>query len=248
MNKYIIKQNKYIRKSLYLTGGLLGGSLNNDYLTKYNNYNYSINNISNINKYNKLVDGLVSSIITTYSNYSSDIKKEEKITNEFKYILVNYDELIEWLTINPELKKSIETCIQDFRGVSFKVEQLKEEEKSSIKLGKNTLYFFIYNNQEMISSSRLFYFSNSIGYINFVYTNPKYRGQKMCQKNIKLLIYLTSDLYNIKIYELHVEIDNVSAIKCYENNGFVFIKDTIEEWNIKGKLKQVQKMNLVKKI
>jgi RimJ/RimL family protein N-acetyltransferase len=242
MNKYIIKQNKYIRKSLYLTGGLLGGSIYDNSIIKYNNYNnYNINNIShNENKYNKLVDGFTSRTIITYS---SNTNKEVKINNEFKYILVNYDELIEWLTINPELKKSIETCIQDLRGNSFQVEQLKGEEK----IGKNTLYFFIYNNEEMIASSRLTY-NNLFGYINFVYTNPKYRGQKMCQKNIKLLIYLTTDVYNIKTYELHVEIYNESAIKCYENNGFVFIKDAIEEWNIKGKLKQVQKMNLVKKI
>ena len=99
----------------------------------------------------------------------------------------------------------------------------------------------------MITSSRLI-FKNSIGYINFVYTNPKYRGHKMCQNNIKLLVDLTTEIYNIHTYELHVEIDNVLAIKCYQNIGFVFIKDAIEEWNIKGKLKKVQKMKLEKNI
>jgi len=200
-------------------------------MNKYNNVH---NLIYDDNKYNKLVDGFISNTITTYS---SDIKKEEKVTNEFKYKLVNYNELIEWLTINPELKKSIETCIQDLRGYPFKVEQLKKEEKE-----KDTLYFFIYTQEEMITSSRLFYFSDSFGYINFVYTNPKYRGQKMCQKNIQLLVQLTTDVYNIKTYELDVEIDNQSAIKCYESNGFTKVIDTIKDLIVKDKIKKVQKM------
>ena len=239
MNKYIIKYNKYIRKSLYLTGSLLGGSLNNHLDISCNN-KYTNNSSYNENKYNKLVNRFVSNKITTYS---SDTKKEEKITNEYKYKLVNYSELIEWLISNPELKKSIESCIQDLRGNSFHIEQLEREEK----VGKDTLYFFIYNYEEMIASSRLTY-NNSFGYINFVYTNPKYRGQKMCQNNIKLLVDLTTEIYNITTYELDVEIDNLSAIKCYQNNGFIFIKDSIEEWNIKGILKKVQKMKLEKNI
>ena len=70
----------------------------------------------------------------------------------------------------------------------------------------------------------------------------------MCQNNIKLLVDLTTEIYNITTYELDVEIDNLSAIKCYQNNGFIFIKDSIEEWNIKGILKKVQKMKLEKNI
>ena len=236
---YINKYNKYVRKAIYLTGGLLGGSF----------IGYST--ISHINKYytNKLTDENISKISTT--NISDNIliqtQIQTKIPNlkieEYKYKLVNYKELIEWLIINPELKKSIETCIQDLRGYPFKVEQLKKEEGE-----KDTLYFFIYNNQEMITSSRLFYFSDSFGYINFVYTNPKYRGHKMCQKNIKLLVQLTTDVHNIKIYELDVEIDNISAIKCYENNGFIKVIDTIKELYIKNKMKKVQTMRLDKNV
>jgi len=237
MNIYINKYNKYFQKAKNLTGGLLGGSLNNiSYVNKYNNY--KINSlVYNENKYNKLVDGMLSNTITKYSSVTN---KEETYSNNFSYKLVNYEELIEWLSTNPELKKSIETCIQDLRSNSFTIEQLKREEKED----RDTLYFFIYDKQEMISSSRLIYYSDSFGYINFVYTNPEYRGRKLCQNNIKLLIELTTDKYNIKTYELHVEVNNKSAIKCYENIGFVFIKDAIEEWNIKGVLKKVQKMRL----
>jgi RimJ/RimL family protein N-acetyltransferase len=228
---YINKYNKYVRKAIYLTGGLLGGSLigysTKSYFNKYNTYvDYTISNQQNEKQsiiYNKLIDGFILNTMTI---------EEETFKNEFSYKLVTYDELVEWLSQNPKLKKSIETCISDLREHKFNIEDLKDE-----NIDKNTLYLFIYNNQEMIASSRLIY-SNSHGYINFVYINPIYRGRKICQENIKLLIQLTRYRYNIKIYELDVKTNNISAIKCYENIGFRVIKNTI---NI---LHKVQKMKL----
>ena len=234
---YMPKYNKYVKKAVYLTGGLLGGSLIGystiSYINKYNTYvDYTISNQQNEKQriiYNKLVEGYISNTLNI---------QEETITNEYKYKLVNYDELVEWLAQNPKLKKSIETCISDLRNYKFNIEQLKNEEGK-----KDTLYFFIYNNQEMITSSRLFYFSDSFAYINFVYTNPKYRNRKICQKNIKLLIQLTSDKYNIYTYELDVETNNESAIKCYKKNGFIFVENTS-----RGTFRKVQTMRLDKNI
>jgi RimJ/RimL family protein N-acetyltransferase len=233
---YINKYNKYVRKAVYLTGGLLGGSLIGystvSYINKYNTYgDYTISNQQNEKQniiYNKLLNQEISNTLNI---------QEETITNDYKYKLVNYDELVEWLTQNPKLKKSIETCISDLREHIFKIENLKDE-----YIDKNTLYFFLYNNQEMIASSRLIY-SKSFGYINFVYTNPIYRNRKICQKNIKLLIQLTSDKYNIYTYELDVETNNESAIKCYKKNGFIFVKNTS-----RGIFTKVQTMRLDKNI
>ena len=59
-------------------------------------------------------------------------------------------------------------------------------------------------------------------YFNLVYTNPEFRGQKICQTNIAYMINLTKKY--IKKYELEVDINNLAAVKCYENNGFKRIK------------------------
>jgi hypothetical protein len=56
-----------------------------------------------------------------------------------------------------------------------------------------------------------------------VYTNPEYRGQKICQTNIEYIINLTKKY--IKTYELKVDVDNIAALKCYENNGFKKIRE-----------------------
>jgi predicted GNAT family acetyltransferase len=55
-----------------------------------------------------------------------------------------------------------------------------------------------------------------------VYTNPDYRGQKICQTNIQTLIDSSNE--TIKTYELEVDAKNPAAIKCYENVGFKKIK------------------------
>jgi ribosomal protein S18 acetylase RimI-like enzyme len=58
-----------------------------------------------------------------------------------------------------------------------------------------------------------------------VFTNEKYRGNKICQKNIDKIIKLTKHMFTT--YELEVDPNNIAAIKCYENIGFKFIKTII---------------------
>ena len=44
----------------------------------------------------------------------------------------------------------------------------------------------------VVSTLRLYYnIEKQSGYINLVYTNPDYRGQKICQSNIDYMIQLT---------------------------------------------------------
>ena len=92
-----------------------------------------------------------------------------------------------------------------------------------------TQYFIIYKNDEIISTSRIIS-SKKSAYINMVFTNPKYRGKKICQNNIQKLIKLTD---NFNTYELEVEPDNVPAIKCYESIGFKYVKQTVHTVNNK---------------
>jgi ribosomal protein S18 acetylase RimI-like enzyme len=80
-----------------------------------------------------------------------------------------------------------------------------------------TRYSIIHKKNTIVSTSRLIYSKNK-GYINLVYTNPEFRGCKICQNHIRHLIGLHKDF--TKKYELEVDTDNIPAIKCYENIGF----------------------------
>ena len=55
-----------------------------------------------------------------------------------------------------------------------------------------------------------------------VNTNPKFRGQGICQNMIKYIV--KSSKKYIKKYELEVAENNIPAIKCYEKVGFKYIR------------------------
>ncbi len=65
-------------------------------------------------------------------------------------------------------------------------------------------------------------------YFNLVYTNPEFRGQKICQTNMAYMINMTRKY--IKKYQLEVDIDNLPALKCYENNGFKKVRIQSEKY------------------
>ena len=121
---------------------------------------------------------------------------------------------------NKTFIKSLEDTIKIYRNNnSFIITHLISE---YIISDPNTItkYSVIYKKNVIVSTSRIIYNKKS-GYINLVYVNPEYRGQKICQNHIQHLIKLT----NLTKYELHVLKDNISALKCYENIGFKKIKD-----------------------
>ena len=55
-----------------------------------------------------------------------------------------------------------------------------------------------------------------------VATNLKFQNKGFCKLSIKKLINITKHQFNS--YELEVNPDNLSAIKCYEKNNFKIIK------------------------
>ena len=73
-----------------------------------------------------------------------------------------------------------------------------------------------------------------------VFTNKKYRGNKICQFNLNKLIELIKHLCNS--YKLEVNNNNIPAIKCYENIGFIFVKEIkINKYNILNQMKYICK-------
>lgn len=140
----------------------------------------------------------------------------------YHYKILTIFEFIIWLSKNKKIRKSIKQCLIKHRHQYFKFKDLINEYNKDKEKSNDTLFLFIYKNNEIITSCRFIYKDNK-GYINMVHTNEKYRNQGFCYQNIKLLLELTSDLTNTNTLE--VLRDNISAIKCYEKNNFKIIKE-----------------------
>lgn len=132
---------------------------------------------------------------------------------KYKYKIFNTDGLIDLIQHNKKFIESLQYSIQLLReDPKFHISELLNEHT------ENVIYFIVYK-KDIVSTLRLYHnLEKKSGYIDLVYTNPDYRGQKICQTNIAYMIRLTKKY--IKKYELHVDVHNIPALKCYENNGF----------------------------
>jgi len=145
--------------------------------------------------------------------------------NNIKYNYKIFDTigLIDLINHDKKFTKMFEKYMQDYRKYSnLNISKLVKEWFNH-KSDDIITYFIIYKNDVIISTLKFNYnLDNKYGFISMVYTNPEYRGQKICQINVEYIINLTKKY--IKTYELTVDIDNISALKCYENNGFKIVK------------------------
>ncbi len=162
------------------------------------------------------------------------IKIKELIINDVKYesIMFNINGLIKLMKIKPKLIfESLTKSIGLLRkNNNFDIYDLIKE---NINMYPYTNIFYIICLEDVIiSTSRLIYSpEQKNAYINMVYTNQDYRGKKICQISLNKLINLTKKRFDI--YELEVNPDNISAIKCYEKIGFTFVR-TINYKSSKG--------------
>jgi len=166
--------------------------------------------------------------------------------NKYKYKFFDTYNLIDLIKNNPKFISIYENNIKKYRqNPNFEIFNLIKE-FIYYRPDSKVYYFISYKNNEIISMARLYYYKEKhYGYINMVYTNEKYRGQGICTKTIKFLINISKK--NIKKYELEVDSDNLSAIKCYENNNFQFVKKIEYIQNING-IKKIKYYNLMKLI
>jgi RimJ/RimL family protein N-acetyltransferase len=141
----------------------------------------------------------------------------------YEYMFIDIDELIDLIRHNPKFISSWEEEIKIYRNnPNFKIFDLIKEYIYQ-RTDSYTYFFITYKNDTIISFARLHYYKEKqYGYINLVYTNVKYRGLGFCKKGINFIINMTKRY--IKTYELLVVSDNIPAKKCYEANGFKFIK------------------------
>jgi RimJ/RimL family protein N-acetyltransferase len=119
--------------------------------------------------------------------------------------------------------KAFESTIQTYReDAAFRIEDLIYENKDD-PVHPEVLFLVLLNGREIVSTCRLLYDTkHRYGYINLVYTNPMYRGQKICQHSIEFLLRKTKR--DVDNYELDVLTANEAAKKCYENNNFTVVK------------------------
>ena len=156
-----------------------------------------------------------------------NIKLKNGIINinekKYKYKLFDINGLIVIIRYEKKFAKLLEETIQNYRNQqNFLIHNLILEHVYD-KNKSNTLFFIIYKGNNIVSTCRFIYnLHKKYGYFNLIYTNPLYRGKKICQNSINYMIKLTNKY--IKKYELEVDSDNVYAIKCYEKCGFEKVK------------------------
>lgn len=94
---------------------------------------------------------------------------------------------------------------------------------ASKKASNKMNFLIIYENNNIIGFSRYKYIEDIT--ISTVIVNTKYRKKGVCSMMIKLLLDLIKQNHKNKNIILHVEKDNIGAIKCYKKNNFE-IKET----------------------
>lgn len=149
---------------------------------------------------------------------------------KYRYMIFDTIGLVDLIRHNKKFIESLENTIKLYReSPNFHISNLVKE-WIYYRPDDITTYFIVYKKNVVISTMRFYYnLKNKSAYFNLVYTNPDFRGQKICQTNIAHMVNLTKKYINK--YELEVEINNIPALKCYENNGFKKIKKETLSYN-----------------
>ncbi len=148
--------------------------------------------------------------------------------HKFKYIFGDIHGLIEFFKSDQRLIPNFESLLKAHRpnDSNIKYTKIIHEDIDAYLYQKATTYYqIIYepDNCDIITIARgTILPDTNLCYFSMVHTNSSYRNQKFCQKNISLFV---CNLNSIDIHEfgLYVEINNPSAVKCYENSGFQII-------------------------
>jgi RimJ/RimL family protein N-acetyltransferase len=161
------------------------------------------------------------------------IKNGSIIINNKKYNYKIFDTigLVDLIRNNKKFTEALENAIKIYRKKpDFHISDLVKE-WIYFRPDDVTTYFIVYKKNIIVSTMRFYYnLELQTAYFNLVYTSPEFRGQKICQTNIAYMINLTKKY--IKKYELEVDINNLPAVKCYENNGFKKIKKQFKTYHL----------------
>lgn len=145
---------------------------------------------------------------------------------------INDQYTISYLHISELLRKArnetyhdqLINIISKHRGRPVKIIELVIEYFNDRENKKSTIICVVENNQgHIIGITRITYNKKiNTAYLSMVNVLAEYRGRGICKKMIKMIV-IRFNLKNIKLFKLGVLSDNISAIKCYENNGFKIV-------------------------
>ena len=109
----------------------------------------------------------------------------------YKFKIFDTDILIDIIRHDKKLAEMLENNIRIYRNQQFKIFNLVKE-YITYRPDSQLVYFIIYNNKEIISLCRFYYYLNEkYGYFNMVYTSEKYRNKKICQNMLAYIIKIT---------------------------------------------------------
>ena len=139
---------------------------------------------------------------------------------KYKYKIFDTMGLIDLIRHNKKFIEALENAIKLYReSPNFNISDLVKE-WIYYRPDDVTTYFIVYKKDVIVSTMRFYYnLDKKSAYFNMVYTNPDYRGQKICQSNIAHMINLTKKY--IKKYELEVDINLGDYIGYYETENRV---------------------------
>ncbi len=148
---------------------------------------------------------------------------------KYNYIFADIHGLIEFFKLDLRIIPNFENLLKAHRpnDVDIKYTKIINEDIYAYLYEKVTTYYqIIYNSKtwDIITIARgNVLYDSGVCMFSMIHTNSSYRNQKFCQKNINLFICNLKSM-SVKKFSLYVEIDNVAAVKCYENCGFKIIK------------------------
>lgn len=142
---------------------------------------------------------------------------------KYKYLYCDTLRLLMFMKNHHNYYKSLLIIMKDHKGHKFNLTNFVVEDYKYEFDQTNVKYLLILNDKEVLAISRVIY-SGKKGYINSVHTNKKYRKKGICIANIKKIVNISHRKLKLTKFELDVDDDNESAIRCYERVGFKNVK------------------------
>lgn len=109
--------------------------------------------------------------------------------NKYKYKIFDTYDLIDIIRHDKKFCDLFEDSVRKYRNAPlFEIFQLVRE-YIIYRPDSELVYFVIYKKGEIVGILRFYYYiKKSYGFFNMVYTNPKFRGQGICQNMMKYIV------------------------------------------------------------
>jgi RimJ/RimL family protein N-acetyltransferase len=127
----------------------------------------------------------------------------------------DFDKLISWI--------DSEEMLMQFSGPAFTFPLNKEQLQNNLEDKKRVSYKVVdLATNNMIGYSEIYLLDKSSVLLGrIIIGDPEFRGKGLGQKIVKMLLEISFDELGFEKVELNVFDWNISAIRCYENAGFV---------------------------